>query len=121
VGRAHGRDAEDAPGATEQVIESYYLPAGSKRWLKACAQDGRPDYWQTGRDLWESKSGIITDPLGNLQKVPDDSRLFVMPGVVCGAMCAGADYRRSCMLGEPEGFAGGERISVSCGRRQSGR
>jgi hypothetical protein len=47
------------------------------------------DYWQTGRDLWESKSGIITDPLGNLQKVPDDSRLFVMPGVVCGPMCRG--------------------------------
>jgi hypothetical protein len=46
------------------------------------------DYWQTGRDLWESKS-IITDPLGNLQKVPDDSRLFVMPGVVCGPMCRG--------------------------------
>jgi hypothetical protein len=24
------------------------------------------DYWQTGENLWEDKSGIITDPLDNL-------------------------------------------------------
>jgi hypothetical protein len=23
------------------------------------------DYWQTGQNLWESKSGIITDPIDN--------------------------------------------------------
>jgi len=23
------------------------------------------NYWQTGQNLWESKSGIITDPIDN--------------------------------------------------------
>lgn len=53
---------------TERVFEDYYLPSGvSKDWLERM----RPliqhaDYWQTGQNLWEDKSGIITHPIDNL-------------------------------------------------------
>ena len=57
---------------TERLFQDYYLPAGvSETWLghlRIMVQHS--DYWQTGENLWEDKSGIITDPLDNL--VPRD-------------------------------------------------
>jgi hypothetical protein len=77
--------------ATDRVMEDYFVPAGvSKRWLKRVrAKIVSGDYWQTGRDLWESNSGIITNTLGNLEKRDPESRVHLQPGVVCGAMCRG--------------------------------
>jgi len=52
---------------TERVFEDYYLKAGvSETWLnqmRLMVQNS--NYWQTGQNLWESKSGIITDPIEN--------------------------------------------------------
>jgi len=47
------------------------------------------DYWQTGQNLWDSKSGIVTRPLGNLQQRDKEDRKYLMPGVVCGDFCRG--------------------------------
>src|SRR5262245_781779 len=52
---------------TERVFVDYYLKAGvSEAWLnelRIMVQNS--NYWQTGQNLWESKSGIITDPIDN--------------------------------------------------------
>jgi hypothetical protein len=53
---------------TERMFQDYFLPAGvSEHWLNRV----RPliqhaDYWQTGQNLWDDKSGIITRPIDNL-------------------------------------------------------
>jgi hypothetical protein len=63
---------------TERVFEDYYLPAGvSEDWLKRL----RPliqhaDYWQTGQNLWDDKSGIITHPIGNLSPRGTERRIY---------------------------------------------
>lgn len=69
-----------------------FVPAGvSKKWLarmRRMIKQG--DYWQTGRDLWESKSGIITTTLDNLVPFKDQRmRTYTMPAVVCGEFCRG--------------------------------
>ena len=54
--------------ATERVFQDYFLAAGvSEVWLNRL----RPliqnaDYWQTGQNLFDDKSGIITHPIENL-------------------------------------------------------
>ena len=54
--------------ATERVFQDYFLAAGvSEAWLNRL----RPliqnaDYWQTGQNLFDDKSGIITQPIENL-------------------------------------------------------
>ena len=52
---------------TERLFEDYYLPAGvSEAWLNQLRiMVQQSDCWQTGENLWESKSGIITDPIEN--------------------------------------------------------
>ena len=45
------------------------------------------DYWQTGQNLRDSQSGIVTRPLGNLQQRDKEDRKYLMPGVVCGDYC----------------------------------
>ena len=52
---------------TERVFEDYYLKAGvSEVWLNQMRiMVQHSNYWQTGQNLWESKSGIITDPIEN--------------------------------------------------------
>jgi hypothetical protein len=78
--------------ATERVIKDYFEPAGvSKRWLKKVrAKIKSGDYWQTGRDLWESKSGVFTVQLQNLEKRDDNISIqHFMPTVVCGDFCRG--------------------------------
>jgi len=63
---------------TERVIQDYFLPAGvSETWLRRL----RPliqhsDYWQTGQNLWEDKSGIITHPIGNLAPRSTERRIY---------------------------------------------
>jgi hypothetical protein len=77
--------------ATEAAFADYFIPAGvSKRWLKRVRQKIQAgDYWQTGQNLWDSKSGIVTRPLGNLQQRDKEDRKYLMPGVVCGSFCRG--------------------------------
>ena len=75
---------------TGRLFDRYFVPAGvSTKWLtrvRSLIKDG--DYWQTGRDLWESKSGIITEPIENLRRC-DKERMYFMPPVVCGDFCRG--------------------------------
>ena len=77
--------------ATEAWFADYFVPAGvSKRWLRRTRQKIKTgDYWQTGQNLWDSKSGIVTRPLGNLQRRDKEDRKYLMPEVVCGDFCRG--------------------------------
>jgi hypothetical protein len=51
----------------EQLIDKYFVPAGiSEAWIADMKQyTFGSDYWQTGADLIQSSSGIITKPMGN--------------------------------------------------------
>ena len=53
---------------TERLFQDYYEPAGvSERWLNHLrTRVQQSDYWQTGENLWQDKSGIMTDVLDNL-------------------------------------------------------
>jgi hypothetical protein len=53
---------------SDRVFNDYFLAAGvSEAWLKRLyLLIPHSDYWQTGQNLWEDKSGIITHPLDNL-------------------------------------------------------
>ena len=69
---SRGRTKDRAKGIvdraiTERIFEDYFLPAGvSETWLNNLrVMVQHSDYWQTGQNLWESKSGIITDPIDN--------------------------------------------------------
>ena len=52
---------------TERLFQEYFETAGvSEPWLNQLRiMVQHSDYWQTGENLWESKSGIITDPIDN--------------------------------------------------------
>jgi hypothetical protein len=54
-------------GRTERIFADYYQQAGvSETWLNQLRiMVQQSNYWQTGQNLWESKSGIITDPIDN--------------------------------------------------------
>ena len=79
------------PTVTERTFKEYFVPAGvSKRWLKKVrAKIKSGDYWQTGRDLWESKSGVLTTQLQDLEKRDKIKIQHFMPTVVCGDFCRG--------------------------------
>jgi hypothetical protein len=69
---SRGRTKDRAKGivdraATERVFEEYFTSAGvSEAWLNQLrVRVQHSDYWQTGENLWEGKSGIITDPIDN--------------------------------------------------------
>lgn len=53
---------------SDRVFRDYFLAAGvSEQWLKRLyIVIPHANYWQTGQNLWEDKSGIITYPLDNL-------------------------------------------------------
>ena len=55
--------------ATERLFQDYFLPAGvSEVWLnrlRLIVQHA--DYWQTGQNLVDDKSGVITHPIDNLE------------------------------------------------------
>jgi uncharacterized protein (UPF0335 family) len=54
---------------TEALFQDYYLAAGvSESWLNRLrVRIQHANYWQTGENLWSDKSGIITDPIDNLE------------------------------------------------------
>jgi hypothetical protein len=45
-------------------------------------------YWQTGRDLWERKSGIVTETIGDIAPF-DRGSTHLAPAPGCSAMCRG--------------------------------
>jgi hypothetical protein len=72
-------------------LNRYYAPAGiSPEWLKHLKQviENNDGYWQTGRDLWEANSGMITETIGDIQ--PQDARpVYLAPAPGCTTMCRG--------------------------------
>jgi hypothetical protein len=74
-----------------RFLKQYYASAGvSHDWLsglKAIIENGA-GYWQTGRDLWGDKSGIITETIGDIQ-APDAKPIYVAPAPACTTMCRG--------------------------------
>ncbi len=78
------------PTTTERTFKEHFIPAGvSKRWLKKVrAKIGSGDYWQTGRDLWESRSGVLTANYRPEKRDKIKIQHF-MPTVVCGNFCRG--------------------------------
>ena len=82
-----------APGTytVDGFLNRYYAPAGlSTEWLKHLKQviENNDGYWQTGRDLLDAKSGIITETIGNVQ-VQDARPVYLAPPPGCTAMCRG--------------------------------
>ena len=69
---SRGRTKDRAKGIvdraiTERIFQDYFSSAGvSETWLNQLrVMVQHSDYWQTGQNLWENKSGIITDPIDN--------------------------------------------------------
>ena len=81
------------PGGSslKRFLEQYYASAGvSQRWLVGLERiiEKNGGYWQTGRDLWDDKSGIITETIGDIQP-PDTRPIYLAPAPGCTAMCRG--------------------------------
>ena len=75
----------------ERFLERYYASAGvSHGWLARLKTiiEKNDGYWQTGRDLWDRKSGIVTETIGDIQP-PDARPIYVAPAPGCTAMCRG--------------------------------
>jgi hypothetical protein len=53
---------------SDRLFRDYYLAAGvSEAWLERLyIVIPHSNYWQTGQNLWDDKSGIITHPMDNL-------------------------------------------------------
>ncbi len=82
-----------APGSRSVASfhKKYYEPAGvSPEWLRRLANviENNGGYWQTGRDLWEAKSGMVTETIGDV-KLDDNRTIFIAPAPGCTAMCRG--------------------------------
>ena len=54
---------------SEMLFQDYFRAAGvSEAWLSQLRiRVQHANCWQTGENLWEDKSGIITDPIDNLE------------------------------------------------------
>lgn len=76
--------------STDEVLDRYAVPAGvSKKWLVRLRRIiKKHDYWQTGRDLWETKSGVITDRMDN-EEPRNEAPFYLSPNAVCGGFCRG--------------------------------
>ena len=72
-------------------LEQYYVPAGvSREWLAHLIETivSSGGYWQTGRDLWEARNGMITEPIGDV--MPEQNRpIYLAPAPGCTATCRG--------------------------------
>ena len=81
---------ELSPEYTESIITRYFVPAGvSADWIqfmRRTIRDG--DLWQTGRDLWESKSGILTETLDNVES-REEGPVDLPSSLACGLVCRG--------------------------------
>jgi hypothetical protein len=75
----------------KRFLDRHYAPAGvSRGWLLHLADiiEKNGGYWQTGRDLWVGKSGIITEAIGDIE--PQVVRpIYLAPAPGCAAMCRG--------------------------------
>jgi hypothetical protein len=79
-----------SPESTERFITRYFEPAGvSRKWLKRMRRIifNNGGYWQTGRDLWNSRSGIIIEPIADIEPFNEPTYLAPAPG--CSATCSG--------------------------------
>lgn len=82
-----------APGkrSVAGFLDKYYASAGvSPKWLADLRGiiESNDGFWQTGRDLWAAKSGIITEPIGDIQ--PQDGRpIYLAPAPGCTTLCRG--------------------------------
>jgi hypothetical protein len=81
------------PGGSslKRFLKQYYASAGvSARWLAGLEGiiEKNGGYWQTGRDLWDDKSGVITETIGDIQP-PDTRQIYLAPAPGCTAMCRG--------------------------------
>jgi len=76
--------------ATEDVLSRYFAGAGlSEDWLRYLRRTLRThDLWQSGRDLWDSKSGVLTETLDNLEPREDGS-VDLPNGTACSLKCRG--------------------------------
>ena len=75
---------------TDEVIRRYFAQPGvSRDWIQFLRRTLRThDLWQSGRDLWETKSGILTETLENL--APREDGPIELPNeIACGAHCRG--------------------------------
>jgi hypothetical protein len=82
-----------APGSSslKAYLDRYFADAGvSRTWLRRLKGiiETTASYWQTGRDLWESKSGVITETIGDIEPF-DSGRTYLAPVPGCSAMCRG--------------------------------
>jgi hypothetical protein len=50
-------------------------------------EESHETHFNRNTDLWESKSGVISDPIENLHR--REQRMYFMPVVVCGDFCRG--------------------------------
>ncbi|MFA5898450.1 MAG: hypothetical protein WC829_04995 [Hyphomicrobium sp.] len=82
-----------APGkrSVERFLKRYFAPAGvSAEWLVQLKDviEKNDGYWQTGRELWSSGSGVITETIGDIQ--PQDGRpIYLAPAPGCTSLCRG--------------------------------
>jgi hypothetical protein len=76
--------------ATEDVLSRYFAGAGlSEDWLRYLRRTLRThDLWQSGRDLWESKSGVLTETIDNLEP-REDGTIDLPNGTACSVKCRG--------------------------------
>jgi len=76
---------------TDNVLARYFVSAGiSEDWLQYLRRTLRThDLWQSGRDLWDSKSGIVTETIDNLAP-REDGPVDLPTGTICGGVkCRG--------------------------------
>ena len=75
---------------TDDAIWRYFVRAGlSEDWLQYLRRTLRThDLWQSGRDLWESKSGILTERLDNAAP-REDGPIELPNGIACTTHCRG--------------------------------
>ena len=76
--------------ATDVVIDRYFTAAGvSPDWILYMRRTLRShDLWQTGRDLWDSRSGTFTETLDNLEP-REEGPVDLPPALACGSSCRG--------------------------------
>ena len=89
---------------TMRIYRRYFVPAGvSVDWLNAVLRStNRADLWQTGQDLIEAKTGIVTHIIANKQgrRVAGETR-------PAARQATGTDLLRSAGSSELDNSAGG--------------
>ena len=78
------------PDYTDSMITRYFVPAGvDPDWILQLRRTlNKEDLWQTGRDLWETNSNILTETLDNKQP-REEGPIELAPALACGLVCRG--------------------------------